>query len=151
MKQIIILDSAPLGLLFQKAGIAAAEACRAWAKERMAGGVRIIVPEIVHYEIRRELLRLGKTRALASLEKYARAEPDRFRIVTSRDLELAAELWAESRRRGMPTADDRALDIDVILAAQVRNLGIPMSDLVVATSNSKHLSQFVPSEHWSNL
>ena len=151
MRQFIILDSGPLGLLFQKAGIAIAEACRAWAKERMAGGSRIIVPEIVHYEIRRELLRLSKTRAMTSIEKYVRAEPDRFRIVTSRDLELAAELWAESRRRGMPTADDRALDIDVILAAQVRDLGIPMSDLVVATSNSKHLSQFVPSEHWSNL
>lgn len=117
MKQFIILDSAPLGLLFQKAGIAPAEACRAWAKQRMAAGARLIVPEIIHYEIRRELLRLRKTNAIRALERYVRAEPDRFRLLTSHDLEVAAELWAESRRRGMPTADERALDIDVILAA----------------------------------
>ena len=151
MKPFIFLDSAPWGLLFQKAHIAPAQACRAWAKARMAAGVRLLVPEIIHYEIRRELLRLGKTTALTSMEKFVHAETDRFRILTSRDLELAAELWADSRRRGMPTADMRALDIDVILAAQVRNSGIPLSDLVVATSNLKHLSQFVPAEEWSTL
>jgi predicted nucleic acid-binding protein len=151
MKQFIFLDSAPLGLLFQKAHIAPAEACRAWAKERMSAGARLLVPEIIHYEIRRELLRLGKTSALKSLEQFVHAEPDRFRSLTSRDLELAAEFWAESRRRGMPTADARALDIDVILAAQVRDAGLPLSDLVVATTNSKHLSQFVPAAEWSTV
>jgi predicted nucleic acid-binding protein len=151
MKQSIFLDSAPLGLLFQKAGIVPAEACRAWAKERMSAGARLLVPEIIHYEIRRELLRLRKTNSLNALEKFVRAESDRFCVLTSRDLDLAAELWAESRRRGMPTADTRALDIDVILAAQVTNSGIPISDLVVATTNSKHLSQFIPAEEWSKI
>jgi len=151
MIPFIVLDSAPLGLLFQKAGIAPADACRAWAIKQMSGGSRLLVPEIVHYELRRELIRLGKTNALRALETFVRAEPDRFRSVTSRDLELAAELWADSRRRGTPTADSRALDIYVILAAQVQNLGKPVSDLVVATSNLKHLSQFVPCQEWSTI
>ena len=45
----------------------------------------------------------------------------------------------------------QALDIDVILAAQVRNLRIPKPQIVVATSDSKHLSQFVASEQWDVL
>jgi predicted nucleic acid-binding protein len=150
MRSYIVLDSAPLGLLFQRAGVAPADACRAWAKRRMGDGARLLVPEIIHYELRRELLRLGKTKALQSLEKFVRAEPDRFRMLNSQDLWRAAELWAEARRRGVPTADVQALDIDVILAAQVLNSGVPLADVVVATSNVKHLSQFVPAEEWSS-
>jgi predicted nucleic acid-binding protein len=137
--------------MFQKAGIALAEACRAWAKARMTAGVRLLVPEIIHYEIRRELLRLGKTQTLGALEAFVRAESDRFLSLTSSDLRLAAELWSEARRRGTPTADARALYIDVILAAQVRNLGIPTPQVVVATSNVRHLSQFIPCEPWELL
>lgn len=151
MKRFIFLDSAPLGLLFQKTGIAAADICRAWAKNCLANGARLIVPEIIHYEIRRELLRMQKANAVTALEKFVRAESDRFCTLTSSDLVRAAELWAESRRRGMPTADPSALDIDVILAAQVRNSGIPIGDLVVATTNMRHLSQFVPAEEWSTI
>jgi hypothetical protein len=114
MKQFIVLDSTPLGLLFQKVGIAPADACRAWAKNRMAAGAQLLVPEIIHYEIRRELLRLGKRESLKALEGFINAEPDRFRTLTSSDFTRAAELWADARRRGMPTADARALDIDVI-------------------------------------
>jgi hypothetical protein len=149
VKRFIFLDSGPLGLLFQKAGVVPADACRAWAKDRMAAGARLYVPEIIHYEIRRELLRLSKLGAMNSLEKFVRAESDRFRAVTSADFELAAQLWAETRRLGLPTADAAALDIDVILAAQVRNSWIPSGDLVVATTNSKHLERFVPAERWS--
>ena len=65
MRQFIFLDSGPLGLLFQKAGIAPAEACRAWAKDRLAAGARLLVPEIVHYEIRRELLRFEQDQCAA--------------------------------------------------------------------------------------
>jgi hypothetical protein len=48
-------------------------------------------------------------------------------------------------------ADPHALDIDVILAAQVLNAGLPISDFVVATSNVKHLSEFVPSKEWNGI
>ncbi|HEY8750237.1 MAG TPA: hypothetical protein VIM11_19790 [Tepidisphaeraceae bacterium] len=148
--RFIFIDSGPLGLLFQRAGIAPAEACRRWAKERLAEGARLIVPEIVHYEIRRELLRLAKTNSLAALDRFVHAETDRFRVVTSKDFVTAAEMWAESRRDGIPTADARALDIDLILCAQVRNSGIPLTDMVVATSNTKHIARFVPATDWHN-
>src|SRR4051812_38089821 len=58
----IVLDSGPLGLLTQRPGVAPADACRAWLAAHSSRGVGIVVPEIVDYELRRELLRAGKRR-----------------------------------------------------------------------------------------
>jgi hypothetical protein len=53
----------------------------------------------------------------------------------------AAELWAQLRNTGVPTADDPALDGDVILGAQAvlysRKPGA--GEVVVATENTRHL------------
>ena len=36
-----------------------------WAKDPLAAGARLLVPEIVHYEIRRELLRFEQDQCAA--------------------------------------------------------------------------------------
>jgi hypothetical protein len=64
---------------------------------------------------------------------------------------LAAELWAEARRRGRPTADDRSLHADVILAAQARNLALGGHTIIVATSNLRHLSQMTDARLWTDI
>ncbi|HET6251299.1 MAG TPA: PIN domain-containing protein [Tepidisphaeraceae bacterium] len=151
MKPTLILDSTPLGLLFQKPRIQQADDCREWLKQQLARGVRVIVPEIVQYELRRELLRLGRVKAERALVEFASARPDRFLPINTPALELAAELWARSRRQGKPTAHPHALDIDVILAAQVLAAGFNPSDFVVATSNITHLSLFVPAAPWESI
>lgn len=66
-------------------------------------------------------------------------------------MDLAAELWAQARQRGKPTADRHALDVDVILAAQVLTAGFQPGNFVVATTNLSHLSQFVPAEVWDQI
>jgi hypothetical protein len=66
-------------------------------------------------------------------------------------MDLAAELWAKARRQGKPTAHPHALDVDVILAAQVLAAGFDPADFVVATSNVSHISQFVPAQPWEAL
>ena len=60
----------------------------------------------------------------------------------------AAELWAQARNTGQPTAPDPAIDADVILAAQSLSLGTP---LIVATGNPAHLARFLRAELWSNI
>lgn len=55
----------------------------------------------------------------------------------------AAELWAESRSLGKPTADPKELDGDVILAAQALQIGG-----TVVTENPGHLALFVRIEPW---
>jgi len=63
----------------------------------------------------------------------------------------AAELWAKARQQGKPTANNQALDGDVILSSQaiaLKNLGY---DVIIATSNKKHLSLFTEAEDWQTI
>ena len=151
MKPIVVLDSSPLGLIVQRRDYADAERCRQWLRHVMSTGARVIVPEIVNYELRRELLRLRKSSAVADLAAFNAAVPNRFLPITSAALDLAAELWAQARQRGKPTADPHALDVDVILAAQLLAAGFDPAEFVVATSNVSHISLFVPAEPWESI
>lgn len=151
MPRVIILDSTPLALFLQRRDYQKAEECRQWVAARLAAGDRIVIPAIVDYEVRRELLRLRKHRAVTNLDSFTAADPDRFLPLTAPALRLAAELWANARQHGTPTADPHALDGDVILAAQVLSAGYSPDEFVVATGNIGHLSQFVPSETWSDV
>ena len=63
-------------------------------------------------------------------------------------MRLAAEFWAQTRQQGRPTADPHELDCDVLIAAQVRTTFGSVNDLVVATTNVRHLSLFVPAADW---
>jgi hypothetical protein len=65
-------------------------------------------------------------------------------------LRLAAELWARSRQQGRPTAETGALDIDVLIAAQALTLA-RSAEVIVATTNPKHLAQFIPAKHWNEI
>ena len=56
-----------------------------------------------------------------------------------------------ARQQGRPTADAKDLDIDVILAAQALSFGPAPSDVVVTTSNPKHLSQFITAQNWNEI
>jgi hypothetical protein len=64
---------------------------------------------------------------------------------------LAAELWAQLRRAGKPTADDTALDGDVILAAQTLLFASGGAEVVIATTNVKHLSTLADAKLWSAI
>ena len=109
----IALDSSPVGLLVLPGYSAEALACEEWVERMVDAGYKIAIPEVIVYEIRRELLRLGKRKSLARLADLT----SRFIFLPldSVTMDKAAEFWAESRRRGRPTAGEKALDIDVIL------------------------------------
>ena len=111
----------------------------------------MIVPGIVNYETRRELLRARKQAAVARLDRFIAAASDRYLPLTDAVLLRAAELWAESRQRGLPTADSRDLDVDVILVAQALSLSVPADEIVVATTNVGHLSRFLDARRWTDI
>ena len=97
-------------------------------------GVRIGIPEIADYEVRRELLRAGKMRGIERLD--ALLETFEYLPLSTVVMRDAALLWADIRKRGRPTADPKALDADVILATQARRMDA--AEVVVGTTNVQH-------------
>lgn len=108
----------------------------------------IYLPEIADYEIRRKLLHLV-ARSRASNRSIDRLDQLRdvteFLPIDSAMMRRAAELWAESRLAGLPTAGNDALDGDVILAAQAESV-----DGIILTENIKHFAQLAPCQSWAD-
>ena len=143
---IVLLDSTPLWLLITPRETTETVRCRAWLTTLLAVH-RVLVPEIVDYELRRELLRANSLRALRILDETI--ERTGYLALTTIAMRLAARFWAEARQRGIKAADDRALDVDMILAAQATTLGADGDTVTIATTNVRHLQAFTSAEHWS--
>lgn len=151
---IVLLDSEPLGLATNPKNSLEAEACRIWPRALPHAGHLPLIPEIIDYEVRRELRLHGKLRGLRNLD--ALAVPGRYLPLTTEAMRRAAEFWADLRRLGLPTADRLALDADVILCAQAATLdaitldmaGVPV---VIATGNVGHLSRLADARRWQDI
>ena len=64
----VFLDAAPLSLVTQRRGKSTeADACRLWLETLLSNGSYVYISEIADYEVRRELLRAGKTAGIARL------------------------------------------------------------------------------------
>ena len=149
MAQVIVLDSAPVGLITNPKATPIALRCQQWFTTLIDRGYEVVLPEIIDYEIRRELLRAKKNTGIARLD---RLKLDIIYLpITTKVMLKASELWAEARQKGKPTADDKALDGDVILAAQAILLEDYGHQVIVATSNIKHLSLFVDAREWESI
>ena len=109
----------------------------------------VILSEIADYEVRRELIRAGKENGLKKLDKFKNVLL--YRPLTTEVMLLAAQLWADARKRGRPTAEPNALDGDAILAAQAILEANPGNEVVIATTNVGHLSQFVDARDWRSI
>ena len=151
MSSFLVLDSAPLGLITHPQRSARVAAITEWLSRCILSGHRVLVPAIVYYELKRELLRAKKTSGIARLDAFIAATPGRYLPLSDEALRLAAELWARARQQGQSTADQAALDVDVILAAQVLSLGPAPADVIIATTNAKHFSQFVTAKDWQEI
>jgi predicted nucleic acid-binding protein len=147
VNRVVVLDSGPIGLVTNPKLSAESVACAQWLQTHITSGSRIIIPEIADYEIRRELLRVNKTKGIARLDALAKALE--YLPITTAAMRQAAQLWAQARQQGQPTAGDRTIDGDMILVAQAITLAIP--DVVVATTNVGHLSRFTAAELWQNI
>jgi predicted nucleic acid-binding protein len=150
---LIFLDSTPLGMVTNPNASPENDECSRWFEGLLAKGVTFRVPEIADYEIRRELLRANKQRGLRRLDGLKNTIG--YVELTTDTMLKAAELWAWVRNRGLPTADEKALDGDVILAAQARLTSADRDQIIIATQNVSHLSRFdtatVISKEWRDI
>lgn len=147
MSAVVLLDAGPLGLLAHTRSSATVNTGRAWLASLTAAARRVVVPEITDYEVRRELLRSKRGRAIAHLD--ALAGQLEYVPLTTAAMRRATELWAHARQAGQATAGDNTIDADMILVAQALTLGV--SDVVIATTNIGHFARFVPAELWQKI
>ena len=110
MSQFLFLDSGPLGLLTHPRQTEEVVAITTWLSQVLRQGHRILVPAVVYYELKRELLRADKPFSIGRLDLFTKAS-NRYVPLTDEALRLAAELWAKARQLGRPTADSKELNM----------------------------------------
>ncbi len=148
---IVILDSGVLHTLISTSQVKEVTDCQDWFYYLLSRSALVVTSAICNYEVKRELIRRKKVPELDNLNQL-KALID-FLPVDDSTLELAAELWAEARNQGLPTADDLSLDADVIICAQYQLLAekYPGRYVVIATNNVKHLSRFSEAKKWQEI
>ena len=137
MTGLIILDSAPLGHICNSRNRNDYKKLKDFVKSL---SFSICVPEIIDYELRRNLELEGLRKSVNLLSQFQRR--DQILRLESQDLIEAAELWAWCRRRGKPTTENRGLDIDVILVAQSLSQLSRFDKVVILTVDIGDLSVF---------
>jgi predicted nucleic acid-binding protein len=147
VSRVILLDAGPLGLVTNPKLSPENIACTQWLQSHIMAGSRVIIPEISDYEVRRELLRASKNKGISRLDDLAQLIE--YLPLRTEAMRQAAQLWAQARQQGQPTAGDKTIDGDMILVAQAMTLG--SSDVVIATTNLGHLSRFISAQLWQNV
>jgi predicted nucleic acid-binding protein len=149
MNQLILLDTGPLGMVTNPKANPDCQACKQWLSQLEPNGDRVALPEIADYELRRELIRAGKTRGIQQLDQLKTTIL--YFPITTEVILKAAELWAQARNQGYPTASPDAIDGDVILAAQAMVLRSQGYNTIIATTNVGHLSRFTIAKTWQEI
>jgi hypothetical protein len=108
MTPIILLDSTPVGLITNPKATPLAIECQQWLNSLLDRQYHVVLPEIINYEVRRELLRANKINSIRRLDTL-KSELAYLPITTEVMLK-AEEMWAQVRQQGKPTADNQALN-----------------------------------------
>jgi len=144
---VILLDAGPVGLVTNPKRSSQSLACAQWLQLVVGSGTRVILPEIADYEVRRELLRANKMKGIANLD--ALADLLEYLPLTTTAMRQAALFWAQARQQGQPTANDKTIDSDMILAGQAISLEVP--SVVIAITNVGHLARFASAALWQDI
>jgi hypothetical protein len=152
---IVFIDSGILGILANPNKKGEVNDCEQWLYKLLSQGVYICSSDLCDYEVRRNLiLETNKKPHLNSIKNLEELkELITFLPVSPSLLIQAASLWAEARVRGMPTADNKTLDVDIIICSQWQMLKeeFPSRYIVIATTNVKHLSRFAEALSWREI
>jgi len=112
----------------------------------------VCVPEIVDYEHRRKLLHLtqrphqARKWAHEALHVLDRLASVGYVPLTTDTMRLAASIWAHTRAQGQSRSPEENLDVDVILAAQARQVGGH-----IVTTNDKHFRNIAEIFDWKTF
>ncbi len=155
---IVLLDTGVLGLLINSKpsdkNREEVRQCNEWMENLLKNNIRIVVSEIADYEERRELILQNKLNNIQRLDALI-SRVGYFRITTD-VMREAAKLWAFTRKEGKQTADNKALDADVILCAQAIIAKSEGIDVIIATSDPGDLNRllrnyYISARRWRDI
>jgi predicted nucleic acid-binding protein len=148
---IVFLDSGVLHTLISNSKVQEVTNCQDWFYYLLSRSALVVTSAICSYEVKRELIRRKNFKEINNLNQLKNLID--FLPIDEPTLELAAELWAEARNKGLPTADNLSLDADVIICAQYKLLvkTYPGRYVVIATTNVNHLSRFAEAKEWQGI
>ena len=66
MSDVVLLDAGPLGMISHPR---VTSEVAAWLAGLVGAGVEVLIPEIADYEVRRELLRAGRSKGVERLDE----------------------------------------------------------------------------------
>lgn len=151
----ILLDTGPLGIITNPKRRTLTLDSLQWVSRHLRAGDTFLVPAMADYEVRRELIRLGRAAGIKAIDEWNSIPAGRYLPLTDSALKRAADLWAQVRNQGLVTADPKELDCDALIAAQTLEYqelhGLSDAEIIVATTNVGHLSRFVRAELWSDI
>jgi hypothetical protein len=151
MKKVVLLDACTLGMVSNPNDSADNLRCQGWAMDLHRKGTVVCIPEIADYETRRELIRSNKSVGLAELDRVIAIY--RYIPLCTKAMRLAAQFWSDARMifRAAATNDQR-LDADMIVCAQAKVIEMDEGgEVIVATSNVRHLVTFVSAREWYEI
>ena len=125
------------------------ESLTLWHIQAKANGSIVAIPEIADYEVRRGLILSGATDGLERLDKLQ--SELHYISISTKAMRKAAELWAETRKKGIAAAGEKEIDADVVLAAKAQDYCGLTDSLTVATYNARHLSRYLDARHWNAI
>lgn len=149
MSTLVVLDTGVLGMVVHPSNAGEPLECKKWLESVLRLGLIVHVPEIADYELRRELVRINSATSITRLDALKTSLI--YTPITTQAMLKAAELWANVRNSGTATADDKALDGDVILAAQSHMLPNAGDQVIVATTNVGHLGLLTDARRWHDI
>ncbi|MDF5714993.1 MAG: type II toxin-antitoxin system VapC family toxin [Rhizonema sp. NSF051] len=152
---IVFLDTRVLGLVSSPSNTGEAKECKEWLYRLLSRSAYMVTSDICDYEVRRSLLLASSTnptiQGLKNLDEFQRVID--FLPLTKSVMKQAAQLWAEARRQGLQTSDNKNIDADIIIAAHWRILKeeYPGRAIVITTTNVKHLERFTEAVEWKSI
>lgn len=148
---IVLLDSEPLGLISNPGNKKRPRECRNKIKHLIKSGILVVVPEIIDYELRRELL-LSAPQSVENLDKLEDLGLV-YAPLSTEVMRKASQLWAWARKTGQSTAHEKKIDIDVILVAQSIVLSSETGEyIIIATADINDLRRYnIDAMKWDDI
>jgi hypothetical protein len=115
-------------------------AMNCWLIDRLSSGDAVLVPAIVYYKTRRELLRARKVSRLARLDAFVQIDSNPYLALSDEALRLAAELWHKPASKGAPlrprptsTSTSSSPPRRSLSASERRSLSSPQTPVISAS------------------